>query len=79
MRDQWNGEPKYGVGAGEIFVGTWKKLSFAKWDPKPPAKPTPDAPKVAPMTGKAPTYLLNDKAKFAKLFLEVPRMGMATA
>ncbi|KAJ5105022.1 hypothetical protein NUU61_002369 [Penicillium alfredii] len=79
VRNQWNGEPKYGAGAGENFVDTWKKLSFAKWDTKPPANPAPDAPKVAPMTGKPPTYLLNDKVKFAKLFLEVPRMGMATA
>lgn len=79
VRNQWNGTPKFGAGAGEKFVDTWKKLSFAQWDTEPPAKPAPDAPKVAPITGKAPTNLVNDKVKFAKLFLEVPRMGIATA
>ncbi|KAE8381122.1 hypothetical protein BDV26DRAFT_302156 [Aspergillus bertholletiae] len=79
VRNQWNGTPKYGAGAGERFVDLWKRLSFAQWDTQPAAQQALDTPHVVPMTGKAPANLLNDKAKFAKLFLEVPRMGIAAA
>ncbi|KAH8693993.1 hypothetical protein BGW36DRAFT_399182 [Talaromyces proteolyticus] len=71
LRNQWNGQPKFGIGAAEKFVDLW-------WDTKPKEK---DELKDAPITGKAPTNLVGDQAKseFAKLFLEVPRMGTVAA
>lgn len=78
VRTQWNGQPKFGPGAAEEFVKLWKGLSFCQWDSKPEQA---DEPKEAPITGKAPTRLVDDKYRvdFAKLFLEVPRLGSVVA
>ncbi|KAF5856160.1 hypothetical protein ETB97_007817 [Aspergillus alliaceus] len=76
VRNQWNGQPKFGAGAAERFVDLWASLSFAQWNSR---RREENGPKDAPITGKAPTNLVGDKVKFAQLFLEVPHMGIAAA